>query len=573
MTITTGEAASRLLAALTVLRDRVAGVRLPLPTPAASEADRLRHDVVAQLDDYVLPRLREIDAPVLAVVGGSTGAGKSTLVNSLVGQPVSETGVLRPTTRSPVLVHHPGDTPWFEGDRVLPGLPRVTGSAADPGSLLLVAADTVPVGLALLDAPDVDSVVAENRELAAQLLAAADLWLFVTSAARYADAVPWELLRGAAARSAAVAVVLDRVPPDAAGEVTPHLAAMLASHGLGEAPLFVVLEVTVGDDGLLPADAVADIDAWLRELAGDAAARADVVRRTLDGAVEGLARRVPTIAAAADEQVERGVRLRDAAVQAYADGVDEVDAAMRDGTVLRGEVLARWQDFVGTGEFFRSLEEQVGRVRDRVAAVLRGRPAPGAEVEVAIEHGLQSLLVDAAERSADRTDRLWRSDAAGTWLLEGAALSRASDDLADRAAATVRAWQGAVLDLVRTEGQDKRTSARFMSLGVNGLGLALMIVVFASTGGLTGAEVGIAGGTAVVGQRLLEAVFGDQAVRRLAEQARADLRRRTRALFTEEAERFTDLLDHLDLDQGAAASVVDAVNGVDAARISRGWIR
>jgi hypothetical protein len=194
-------------------------------------------------------------------------------------------------------------------------------------------------------------------------------------------------------------------------------------------------------------------------------------------------------------------------------------------------------------------------------------------VEVAIEHGLQSLLVDAAERSADRTDRLWRSDAAGTWLLEGAALSRASDDLADRAAATVRAWQGAVLDLVRTEGQDKRTSARFMSLGVNGLGLALMIVVFASTGGLTGAEVGIAGGTAVVGQRLLEAVFGDQAVRRLAEQARADLRRRTRALFTEEAERFTDLLDHLDLDHGAAASVVDAVNGVDAARISRGWIR
>ncbi|HSK27427.1 MAG TPA: hypothetical protein VK894_11020 [Jiangellales bacterium] len=573
MTISTGEGAGRLLDALTVLRGRVADVRLPLPTPGTDEAVRVRHEIVDQLDDYVLPRLREIDAPVLAVVGGSTGAGKSTLVNTLVGRRVSETGVLRPTTRSPVLVHHPADAPWFQGDRVLPGLPRVTGDVGDPGSLLLVAAESVPVGLALLDAPDVDSVVAENRELASQLLAAADLWLFVTTAARYADAVPWDLLRGAAARSAAVAVVMDRVPPEAVGEVIPHLASMLARHGLGDAPLFVVAEATVDADGLLPADAVADIGGWLRGLAGDAAARAEVVRRTLDGAVEGLARRAPVVARAADEQADTAARLHTVAAQAYADAVDEVETSLRDGTVLRGEVLARWQDFVGTGEFFRSLEEQVGRLRDRVAAVLRGRPAPGTEVEVAIEHGLQALLVDAAESAADRATRQWRADPAGAALLERADLARASPDLPDRSAAAVRAWQGAVLDLVRTEGADKRTSARFLSLGVNGLGLALMIVVFASTGGLTGAEVGIAGGTAVVGQRLLEAVFGDQAVRRLADRARADLRKRSRELFTEEADRFTALVEDLGLDPEAGARVRDGVNGVDAARISRGWVR
>ena len=87
----------------------------------------------------------------------------------------------------------------------------------------------------------------------------------------------------------------------------------------------------------------------------------------------------------------------------------------------------------------------------------------------------------------------------------------------------VRDWQSGVLDLVRTEGGDKRTTARFLAYGVNGLSVALMVVVFASTGGVTGAEVGIAGGSAVVGQKLLEAVFGDQAVRRLAQQAREDL--------------------------------------------------
>ena len=56
-----------------------------------------------------------MDAPLLMVVGGSTGAGKSTLVNSLVGADVSPAGVLRPTTRAPVLVCHPADVPLVRG--------------------------------------------------------------------------------------------------------------------------------------------------------------------------------------------------------------------------------------------------------------------------------------------------------------------------------------------------------------------------------------------------------------------------------------------------------------------------
>ena len=89
----------------------------------------------------------------------------------------------------------------------------------------------MPEGLAILDAPDIDSVEERNRTLAAQLLAAADLWLFVTSAARYADQVPWDFLRQAAERSAAVAIVLDRTPPEAVETVAAHLARMLPAAG------------------------------------------------------------------------------------------------------------------------------------------------------------------------------------------------------------------------------------------------------------------------------------------------------------------------------------------------------
>ena len=131
-----------------------------------------------------------------------------------MGERVSEPGVLRPTTRSPVLVHHPDDAAWFDQQRILPELERTSRATADPGALQLVASSAaMPQGLALLDAPDIDSVVERNRSLAAQLLAAADLWLFVTSAARYADQVPWDFLQQAAERSAAVAIVLDRTPP------------------------------------------------------------------------------------------------------------------------------------------------------------------------------------------------------------------------------------------------------------------------------------------------------------------------------------------------------------------------
>ena len=173
------------------LRDTLAALTLGLKLPGSDKARRTRDELAAQIDDYLLPRLRQMDAPLLMVVGGSTGAGKSTVVNSLVRETVSHAGVLRPTTRAPVLVCNPGDVRWFEDDRILPGLSRATGPAASAGELHLVPIERMAPGLALLDAPDIDSVVTENRTLATQLLAAADAWLFVTTAARYADAVPW----------------------------------------------------------------------------------------------------------------------------------------------------------------------------------------------------------------------------------------------------------------------------------------------------------------------------------------------------------------------------------------------
>ena len=552
--------------ALRGLRDAVDGLHLGLATPAQAQASRDARGLVEQVDDYLLPRLTSLDAPLLAVVGGSTGAGKSTLVNSLVGADVTTAGVLRPTTRSPVLVCAVQDLPWFEGDRVLPGLARTTGGG-DAGALRVVGLPDLAPGLALLDAPDVDSVVTANRDLAAQLLAAADLWLFVTTAARYADAVPWALLRTAQERATAVAVVLDRVPPEAAREVGPDLRAMLDRADLPDARMFVVEEgPLIG--GRLPLAVSAEVRRWLHGLATDREARAAVVRQTLDGALDSLGARVAGLAAEVEAQESAAAALREAGAAAYEQAATTVDDGVRSGTLLRGEVLARWQDVVGTGEWMRSLESRVGRLRDRVTAVLSGRPGPERELQGALESSVETLLRTAADDAAERTSTAWRAAPGGAALLAGREreLDRSSPGFSSAAEAQVRDWQGHMLELVREQGADKRSQARLASYGVNGVGLAAMVAVFAQTGGLTGTEIAVAGGTSAAGQRVLEAIMGDAGVRSLAAQAREDLGERTGELLAAERARFDALVDAAAPDPVAGSRLRVAAHALRAAR-------
>jgi hypothetical protein len=557
-----------LVDALAAVRQAAAELHFALPVPGAERAAEVCTELIHQLDDYLLPRLRRLDAPLLTVVGGSTGAGKSTVVNSLVRAPVSPAGVLRPTTRSPVLVCHPYDLHWFSDDRVLPELTRSSGAGSDRQTLQLVSSAAMQPGLAFLDAPDIDSVVVENRRLAGQLLAAADLWLFVTTAARYADAVPWDMLQAAESRGTALAVLLNRVPPGAEHDVGSHLQEMLRHNKLGTAPLFVVPEVALVD-GLLPEPVVAPLRSWFATLAGDAAQRAAVVRQTLDGALRSVAPRIAALAAQANAQLDAAQRLREQAGDAYATALGAVDEGMRDGTLLRGEVLARWQEFVGTGELMHTLQARVGRWRDRLAASFNGSAPPGQELSVALESGVVLLVTTAAERAAENAAKAWRADAAGAELLRwsGNTLARSSAGLPAAVERTVRDWQAGVLELVRREGGSRRTTARAAAYGVNATGLLVMIVIFATTNVIAAPlEVAVAGGIPVLSQKVLEAVFGDQAVRRLAATARTDLLERVAKLLDDERERYDTLLAAQAPDPDAAARLERAVAAVERAR-------
>ncbi|MET0929700.1 MAG: ABC transporter [Aeromicrobium sp.] len=554
-------ASAELLAAMSSLLLGVRDTSLQLDAEGVEAVRATQSEVLDQLSDYILPRLVQLDAPLLAIVGGSTGAGKSTLVNSLVGERVTESGVLRPTTRSPVLVHHPADAEWFQPDRILPDLARTMAAGNSSYGLRLASTTKIPQGLAILDAPDVDSIDKGNRELAAQLLAAADLWLFVTSAARYSDQVPWDYLRQAAERSTSVAVVLDRTSDDAVGEVRGHLARMMTSRGLSDSPLFTVPESPLDPDGLLPPDAVGPMVRWLHELAADPAAREMVVSRTLDGAVRHIVMRTHDVADALDAQIELSESLYRDADTVYRTALDEVSAQSADGTLLRGEVLASWQEFVGTGELLKSVEEKVSRIRDRFVDGMTGKRNRSTEVAEAIETGVRVLLIEHAEAAAEKVSRTWGSTVAGRHLVDAApGLDRASSDFRVKAERVVHDWRQGVLDLVRVEGADKRMTAKFLAFGVNGIAVALMIVTFSRTADSTTV------GTATLGRRLLDAIFGPAVVDDLVDKCHADLDSRAAALFGAELQRFHALLESPDSLKAHQATLRESARQAEYAR-------
>jgi energy-coupling factor transporter ATP-binding protein EcfA2 len=563
-----------LLRAVELLRSEVHHATFPLDLPSVDKANASQSALIKQLDDYLIPRLSALDAPLLAVVGGSTGAGKSTLVNSLVGSLVSQGGVIRPTTKHPVLVHHPKDEPWFNGRRVLPDLDRITGGFGpvdgprdDHDAVRLVSSVTLPAGLALLDAPDIDSVVHVNRDLAGQLFLAADLWIFVTTAARYADAVPWEFLRAAFEHGTVVAIVLDRVPPEAMGEIRSHLASMLREQGLGSAPIFTIPETTVTPDGLISERRIARLRSWLSALARDAKTRSIVVRMTLTGALKSIPDAVITLSGASAEQELAATALHLEVQGAYLGAMQSIEHAMTDETLLRGEVLARWQEFAGAGQLTRQAESGVSGWLDGIADAVKGSSPPTAELGKALRTGVAELLNAQSCGASATVLRRWRQLPGGSALVAThPELADVAEDSAANFTQLVTDWQAEVLNLVRAEAYDRRTTARVLSFGLDGVAVILMLLVFSQPGAPSNGEAATGGSSSLLATHILEAIFGDQAVRSLVSKTRRSLMDRTQELYFDEQAPLRAAVSTIQVSTGQADRIKEASFLVEAAR-------
>lgn len=386
-----------LVDALRDTRKAVAAVEFPFESDVKDKALVIVHDILEQLDQHLIPRALEQSSPAIVVVGGSTGAGKSTIVNAILGTDLTKAGVLRPTTMAPHLFHNPNDSDFLSS-----AMRRAT---VHPHA-------AIPRGIALVDSPDIDSLVGDNREMARDLLDAADLWIFVTTAARYGDALPWDALRLGAERGASIAIVLNRVTADVAAHVRRDLVERLRKEGLESLPLFVIPEQPQGLRAL-PPDVIDGLKKWLDSVA--AASAATIIERTLSGAFEALKEWLERLAELMDERatVVKEVRgaVRRAAAQAEQEGGEYW---FRDIAV--GPVATQWARAAGPGgPLFKirssSWAKRAGARASRDAALVAIRR----ELLAAVEGSLAFAVNQAFERMVAAMGP--SDEGPGAWLL------------------------------------------------------------------------------------------------------------------------------------------------------------
>jgi energy-coupling factor transporter ATP-binding protein EcfA2 len=524
------------LAALAVERADSLGGR------AGEEAARRSRQLRDHLVGHVLPRANSLDAPLLVLLFGPTGAGKSSLLNALTGFAASEAGVLRPTTREMVVVARSEDRAALLGE----GMP-LAAFAGD--RLRFVESQDVAEGIALVDSPDVDSIEHANRELTDRLAEAADLGIFVTTATRYADRVPWEVLARARDRALPLVVVLNRMPEDAGDQATVRadVARLLAEAGVQTESLEIVaipegaLDPSI--DGLDRA-AVAPIRERIDALGADREARRELAARALAGSLAGIAPLAERVADDLEHEAIEADALRRAAGHAFQSEAGALRDRLAGGTFLRAEALRQWQAFVGADEITRFFSSGIGKLRGTISALVKGMPrAPVAEVRDNTLADLVTLARSHAAEAARRTATAWSDERSTRELVaDDASLWSTSPGFDVALRVRLDEWIAGIADDVQRSGKSKRLLAKGASIGVNVTGVGVMVATFAHSGGITGAELGVAAGTAFLNQKLLEALFGEAAMVEMIGHARANLAEAIDASFDEELGRYQRLV-------------------------------
>lgn len=152
-----------------------------------------------RLERDLLPRTAGAHEHLVAGIVGPNNAGKSLLFNSLSGHKLSPSeprggatrcliGATSPTLakvlqEEPSLAQFPLVPITFDGTPKL--VPEAGRNAEDPAELLLVSVQDFPPGVLLIDAPDFDSILTQNRAATESLMQVADLAVVVVTRHTY----------------------------------------------------------------------------------------------------------------------------------------------------------------------------------------------------------------------------------------------------------------------------------------------------------------------------------------------------------------------------------------------------
>jgi len=317
-----------------------------------------------------------------------------------------------------------------------------------------------------------------------------------------------------------------------------------------------VRESTLDGHGLIGEPEVAPIKRWLDVVASSAPQRHRVTRRTLLGAVASARQRVDTLARAADDQAGAASMVAMAAREPFVQAVSDVEASLRGGAMVRGEVYSQWQELIASGELRAALRmaERPRRPRRSPAAE---PPMPGRRFQAALADALAGLVTDVDLTATERVRARWREVPAGRELLaQDDALGRPWPGFTDAAYVLVHEWQQWLRGLARTEAPRVRTATRsYRTAAIVLLGTVAAVAPPA-------ADITAPG----LAPSMLRAVVENESALALGERARGEFVVRVGQLLSLEAERHLAAVSAVGVDPGLGAELRESSARLGMAR-------
>lgn len=226
------------LRAESTLSDQIQGLSraLELGAPYISDSE---HAHATKILERAAQRRQLSAGHTVIGLFGATGSGKSSLFNSLTGEDIARTGVVRPTTRSAVAaIWEPENSSelldWLQVSERHTIADPLAGTAQSRKA-------AHSRGLILLDLPDMDSTAHEHHEIASKLVGQVDFLIWVLDPQKYADAsIHHGYLASLSGQSSNLMIVLnqiDMVAPSDRSAVLDSLQELLKIEGLETAPL------------------------------------------------------------------------------------------------------------------------------------------------------------------------------------------------------------------------------------------------------------------------------------------------------------------------------------------------
>jgi hypothetical protein len=352
------------------------------------------------LERDLLPRSAGGDVYMVCGVVGPNNAGKSALFNALVGREISPSLPAGGATRrlvgaaGPALLERLTADPAAARFHLRPtagpagALQAALRPAADPAELLVVEEAALPAHLLLIDTPDFDSILKDNRVASESLLAVADLVIAVVTRHSYQNREvvqfleswlqhgrPWMLVYNEAMSEAVARAHLAKLVADVG---TPPLATFWAPHNLAvQEGTQALRAVRVDADRAAAAPLPADGD--LRTLLFDEQRVAAVKARAFRAALARLRSFLEQLASSATAAAAHAREvLAAAAARAATAGHEVAAAAMPAGPFVDAfrTVLDRRSNPLSRG--WRAFLRGVRTGIEDIARMLRGRHAADA---------------------------------------------------------------------------------------------------------------------------------------------------------------------------------------------------